>query len=31
VTTSTGTPVAGAPLTNAAVDQMLSTQNPARK
>lgn len=30
-TTSTGTPAAGAPLTNAAVDQMLSTQNPAKK
>ena len=30
-TTSTGTPAAGAPLTNAAVDQMLSTQNPPRK
>ena len=28
---STGTPAAGAPLTNAAVDQMLSTQNPAKK
>jgi hypothetical protein len=29
--TSSGTLAAGAPLTNAAVDQMLSTQNPARK
>ena len=29
--TSGGTPAAGAPLTNAAVDQMLSTQNPAKK
>ena len=29
--TSSGTPAAGAPLTNAAVDQMLSTQNPAKK
>ena len=28
---SGGTPAAGAPLTNAAVDQMLSTQNPAKK
>src|SRR6516165_12025790 len=28
---SSSTPAAGAPLTNAAVDQMLSTQNPAKK
>jgi cytoskeletal protein CcmA (bactofilin family) len=30
-TTSSGTPAAGAPLTNTAVDQMLSSQNPAKK